>query len=255
MKGTISLLLSVDANSRVMAPSGSRHRYPSLPEHIRADLVPQPASERDLAPKFSKVGVSESINSIRHSATWRNPPSPCTVDSETRNASASTYSAFPPSDISNGGFSPDLWTVSPEERSLMTNSANFARGRRRRGAIQHDIPLELELSPSSSAIPTSPSALPHDSDSSDDGNARHSEDLSVNDDKRATPRGRLQRSFTPSERDDAGVVLVPGLLRRLGRPFSGPWRGPSSPLAPVSMVAAPPVGGLSRLRRLFSRCH
>lgn len=207
----------------------------------------------NLLPTEDEIRNSCSSDRVYHSAISSDHPSPCTVCSGFENAAAYTHSSDPSSNISSDGFSPNLWNMSPEERSLMTNSANFARGRRRRGAIQYDVSLELNVSSLSSAAQPSPPVLSPGLDSSDGDSVRVSEDLSVCNDNIATPRGRLQRSFTPSERDDAGVILVPGLLRRLGRPFSGPWRGPLSPLTPVSLVAAPPVGRLSCLRRFFSR--
>ncbi|KAG9592042.1 hypothetical protein KCU77_g7137, partial [Aureobasidium melanogenum] len=256
MRDTASPLLPSNINKRVAAHQDGRRQYfdrlciaeqRAVAEQNSPNLLSQKAEDEIILPGSS--------DDIRYGAISMKPPSPCTVYSRTRNAAAHTHPPSPPSNISSGGFSPVLQTMSPEEHSLMTNSANFARGRRRRGAIQHDILLEPELSSSFLSAPPSPYALPRDLDSSDDDNARSSEVFSVNDDNRATPRGRLQRSFTPSERDDSGVVLVPGLLRRLGRPFSGPWRGLSSPLAPVSLVAAPPAGRMARLRRLFSRCY
>ncbi|CAD0098593.1 unnamed protein product [Aureobasidium mustum] len=284
MKDPASLLLLVDANSKVNTPANSHHRYQSLSGYNMTDLDSQPDSESRTVLNVnesrwqdfdhlsiveqSAVGEQQTANlpsaetenglpifsdSLHRSATSMEPPSPRTVGSRISDPAAQTYPPSPPSNNSSSGFSSDIWNMSPEERALMTNSANFARGRRRRCAIQHDIPLELELPSSPSPAPSSSPASPHDLESSDDENAGVSENLSIDHDRRATPRVRLQRSFTPSERDDAGVALVPGLLRRLGRPFSGPWRGPSSPLAPVSSVAAPPVGRLSRLRRLFSR--
>ncbi|KAG9517595.1 hypothetical protein KCV07_g6114, partial [Aureobasidium melanogenum] len=252
MMATASPLPSVDIDNRDTAHQDDRRQDFDRLCIARQRAVAE-AQTTNLPSVEDEIILSGSSDSIRHGAISMEPSSPCTVYSETRNAAANTTSPGPPSNISSGGFSPDLWTMSPEERSLMTNSANFARGRRRRGAIQHDVLLEPELSSSSSPAPPSLPALPHDFDCSDDDNARVPENFSVNNDNKATPRGRLQRSFRPSERDDAGVVLVPGLLRRLGRPFSGPWRGPSSPLAPVSSVTASPSGRMSRLRRLFSR--
>ena len=145
----------------------------------------------------------------------------------------------------------------------MTNSAYFARDRRRRrGAIHLDALLELP-----SPLPSSPApySAPHSPDPSLLPSCHrivcvpYGEETSgitspiIPDTNRAPPRGRLERSFTPSERKDAGIAIVPGLLRRLGRPFSGPWRGPSSPIASISGADAPPAGPLSRLRRVFSR--
>ncbi|KAG9554297.1 hypothetical protein KCU71_g15270, partial [Aureobasidium melanogenum] len=254
MRDTASPLLPSNIKKHVAAhQDGRRQDFDRLCIAEQRAVAEQ--NSVNLPSAKGEIILSGSSDSIRHGAISTEPPSPCTVLSGTRNAAAHKSPLSPPLNISSGGFSPDLWTMSPEERSLMTNSANFARGRRRRrrGAIQHDVSLGLELS--SLPSPTLPSlpALSHDLNSSDDDNARVSEDLSADNDNRATPRGRLQRSFTPSERDDAGVVLVPGLLLRLGRPFSGPWRGPSSPLAPALLVAAPPAGRMARLRRLFSR--
>ncbi|KAG9642973.1 hypothetical protein KCU64_g11943, partial [Aureobasidium melanogenum] len=234
MRDTASPLLPSNIKKHVAAhQDGRRQDFDRLCIAEQRAVAEQ--NSVNLPSAKGEIILSGSSDSIRHGAISMEPPSPCTVLSGTRNAAAHK---------------------SPlKERSLMTNSANFARGRRRRrrGAIQHDVSLGLELS--SLPSPTLPSlpALSHDLNSSDDDNARVSEDLSADNDNRATPRGRLQRSFTPSERDDAGVVLVPGLLLRLGRPFSGPWRGPSSPLAPALLVAAPPAGRMARLRRLFSR--
>ncbi|KAG9564659.1 hypothetical protein KCU77_g8798, partial [Aureobasidium melanogenum] len=252
MRDTASPLLPSNIKKHVAAHQDGRRQ-----DFDRLCIAEQRAVAEQISVNLpsaeGEIILSGSCESIRHNAISMEPPSPCTVLSGIRNAAAPKSPPSPPSNISSGGFSPDLWTTSPEERFLMTNSADFARGRRRRGAIQHDVSLELELSSLSSPTLPSLSALPQDLNVSDDDNARVSENLSVDNDNRATPRGRLQRSFTPSERDDAGVVLLPGLLRRLGRPFSGPWRGPSSPLAPVSLVAAPPAGRMARLRRLFSR--
>ena len=147
----------------------------------------------------------------------------------------------------------------------MTNSAHFARDRRRRrGAIQLEAPLESPLpsptsitscsAPRSPASPLEPPyspppvSEPHHSDGISDIAAPISPNVNE-----ALPRGRLQRSFTPSEREKAGPAILPGLLRRLGRPFSGPWRGPSSPLASIPATDAPPSDSLSRIRRVFSR--
>lgn len=154
----------------------------------------------------------------------------------------------------------------------MTNSAHFARDRRRRrGAIQLEAPLESPLpSPSSltsftaprsrvvspgSPPPASPFAPPYSpvpEPSQDDHNADDAPPTTP-DANKTPPRGRLQRSFAPSERENAGPAILPGLLRRLGRPFSGPWRGPSSPLASVSLADSSSKGSLSHLRRMFSR--
>lgn len=283
MKDTAPALLPVDANSRVLASPNGHRRYPSLSERKDADLDLQPETESGTAsighesrqesfdhprifgqsavgeqqavsfpPAKDEVRVPIFVDDTHDDATLSDPLSPRTAYPESTNATAHIPSS-PPSHIGRAGFSPDLWTMSPEERSLMTNSANFARDRRRRrGAIYLNASVELELAPSSWPAPPSPPALPQDLDSSDDGTAGISEILSADDNSGAKPRGRLQRPYTSSKRDGAGVVMVPGLLRRLVRPFSGPWRGPPSPLTPVSLVAAPPVGRLSRLGRLFS---
>ncbi|KAH0369238.1 hypothetical protein KCU65_g3454, partial [Aureobasidium melanogenum] len=284
MKLTASPILPAEMDNYVAAHEVGRRRCPSFSELNLSDPNLEPETKNGTVTNinetrrsaFDRFCVAEqgavaeqqtanllsaedetrsscSSDRVHHSAISSDHPSPCTVYTGIENPAAYAYSFDPSSNISSDGFSLNLWNMSPEERSLMTNSANFARGRRRRGAIQHEVSLELDISSSSSSAPPSPPALSPDSDSSDDDNARVSEELSVYNDNTATPRGRLQRSFTPPERGDAGVVLVPGLLRRLGRPFSGPWRGPSSPLTPVSLVAAPPAGRLSRLRRLFSR--
>ncbi|KAI4843351.1 hypothetical protein E4T44_06784 [Aureobasidium sp. EXF-8845] len=211
-----------------------------------------------------KARDSGSSDSSSDSATSIQPVSTRTMYAGPRTVTTS-YKPHDPSsvvDVDADGFSPDLLVISPEERALMTSSAQFARNRRRRrGAVNFDAPLELHSPPLSS--PTSYSvpllrprpilpAYPRESHHDDNISPTSAAVLDVN---RAPPRGRLQRSFTPSEREDAGVVIVRGLLRRLARPFSGPWRGPSSPLAPVSLADAPPAGPLKRLRRMFSRRH
>ncbi|KAG9946742.1 hypothetical protein KCU85_g6189, partial [Aureobasidium melanogenum] len=259
IKITASPLLPAEMDNYLAAHEVDRRRYSSFSElnllnsHLQPDSAVAVQKTVNLPCDQDENIISDSSDSIHRSAISSGHPSPCTPYSEVQNAAAYAYCPDPPLNIGGDRLSPDLWTMSPEERSLMTNSANFARGRRRRGAIQHEASLELDVSSSHSPAPPPPFFLSPDLDSSDDDKVRVSEDLSGYKDNTATPRGRLQRSFTPSEREDAGVVLVPGLLRRLSRPFSGPWRGPSSPLTPVSSVAAPPVGRLARLRRLFSR--
>jgi hypothetical protein len=208
-----------------------------------------------------KVRGSGSSDSSSDSATSVQPVSPRTMYADPRTATTSSKPHDPSSvvDTDADWFSPDLWVISPEERALMTNSAQFARdGRRRRGAIIFDAPLELHYPPLSSpySVPPSP---PRPIPPAYSRDSRHDDDdivpasAVVPDVNRAPPRGRLQRSFTSSEREDAGVVIIPGFLRRLAGPFSGLWQGPSSPLAPVSLVDTPPAGPLKRLRRVFSR--
>ncbi|KAI4729518.1 hypothetical protein E4T49_02581 [Aureobasidium sp. EXF-10728] len=168
-----------------------------------------------------------------------------------------------PSNTDSDAFSSPFENISPEERALMTNSANFARGRRqRRGAIQPDTPLEpAPSSPLSSATsanlspPASPLGSSWDQVPRNDGNGGivpTPTSPAAPDGSTMPSRGRLQRSFTPLERDGAGVVSVPGFLHRLRHSCSGPWRGPSSPLTPSSSVDSPPTARLSRLRRFFS---
>jgi hypothetical protein len=275
-----------DTNHRNVTPLNGHRRSLSLSNLDTAGLKLQAGPEVGVVPDVNRVcdqrWVAEDTEQQTHTyahvqherknsfssgsssdrATSVQPVSPRTMCAGPRTAPTSSK----PSDTSSPvvadaiGFSPDLWVISPEERALMTNSAQFARDRRRRrDAIQLDAPLEVPSAPISlpvsSSTPSSraPPLLPAYSRDS-----RHDDNLglaspTVSDVNRAPPRGRLQRSFTPSEREDAGVAIVPGLLRRLARPFSGPWRGPSPPLAPVSLIDAPPAGPLERLRRMFSR--
>jgi hypothetical protein len=208
---------------------------------------------------------SFSSNNSSDSATSAQPLSPRTTYADPGTSSTCNGTSGPSSVNDDGAnqFSADFWNISPEERALMTNSAHFARDRRRRrGAIQLEVPLELPTpslsSPTSYLAPTLPATplvAPYCETShlSHDDNNPNIASPTTPDTNRAPPRGRLQRSFTPSEREDAGVAIVPSLLRRLARPFSGPWRGPSSPLALVPMADTPPTRPLSRLRRWFSR--
>ncbi|KAI4717998.1 hypothetical protein E4T48_05764 [Aureobasidium sp. EXF-10727] len=190
-------------------------------------------------------------------------PSPRTPYSGPETTTTRTSIPDEPSNTDSDGFSSTFWNISPEERALMTNSANFARGRRqRRGAIQSDTPLESAPSSSLSSAPSanlSPLASPlgssWDQDPRNDGNGGITPIFTspaAPDGSTTSPRGRLQRSFTPLEPDSAGAVSVPGFLRRLRHSCSGPWRGPSSPLTPSSSVDSPPTARLSRLRRFFS---
>jgi hypothetical protein len=216
------------------------------------------ASVRDEArDSFSSENSSDSAASAQTLSPRTIQPRPRIASTRATDSGSSTV-------VGDGAnqFSPDLWAISSEERALMTNSAHFARDRRRRrGAIHLDAPLELPSplpslpAPSSAPHSPGPSLLPYHRIVC----VPYGEETSgitspiISNTNRAPPRGRLERSFTPSERKDAGIAIVPGLLRRLGRPFSGPWRGPSSPLASVSATDAPPAGPLSRLRRVFSR--
>ncbi|CAD0085104.1 unnamed protein product [Aureobasidium vineae] len=104
--------------------------------------------------------------------------------------------------IDSDGFSSTFWNIPPEERALMTNSANFARDRRQcRGAIQSDTPLEPDPSSPLSSTPSSnlsPPASPLGSswsedprDDSDDGMAPVSASPAAPDDSLTPPRGRL----------------------------------------------------------------
>ncbi|CAD0114215.1 unnamed protein product [Aureobasidium uvarum] len=233
-------------------------RRPYVSEH---DLVQCPNDESAASiehPTFFLLSDSDTDTSLYigdgslDGETLVGAPSPRTSYSRTRTASTRTSTPDGPSDVDSDGFSSNFWNISPEERALMTNSANFARGRRRRrGAIQADAVSEpgpssplsstpsVKLSPPASPLGSSWAQVPHDD--SGNGIARVSDPSDAPENSTTSPRGRLQRSFTPSERDNAGVVLVPGLFRRLGRPFS------------VSTIGLPSTGRLSRLRRLFSR--
>ncbi|KAH0287407.1 hypothetical protein KCU62_g6065, partial [Aureobasidium sp. EXF-3399] len=210
-------------------------------------------------------GGSFSSNNSDHSSTSVQSMSPRTTYAGCSTASARNTSSVPPSVVGDGAnqFSPDQWVISPEERALMTNSAHFARDRRRRRtAIQLEAPLKSPLHLSSSPpsfprirSPVSPVA-PHHSPVPDGFRNDGCSDVAPSttpDTDSVPPRGRLQRSFTPSERKDAGPAILPGLLRRLGRPFSGPWRGPSSLLTSIPATDTQAAGSLSRLRRMFSR--
>jgi hypothetical protein len=260
-----------------------------MKDHNTADPNLQPEVERDMIPDVNQVfdrrWIAEdtehqtpthanvqgeirnsfSSNSSSDGATLVQPLSPRTTYAGPGTSSTRNTASGPPSMVDDAAnqFSADLWNISPEERALMTNSAHFARDRRRRrGAIHLDAPLELHSpplsSPTSCFAPPSPVSplvppycqIPHLSPVDNNPDIASPATPDAN---RAPPRGRLQRSFTPSEREDAGVAIVPGLLRRLARPFSGPWRGPSSPLASIPLADAPPASRLSRLRRLFSR--
>jgi len=255
MKGDPSLLSTAYPNRDNIAPSDSHGRSLSLSNSSMTDLNPQ----------HEIGGESFSSYSRDHSSTSVQSMSPRTMYAAPRTTSARNTASEPPSVAGDGAnqFSPDLWDISPEERALMTNSAHFARDRRRRGgAIQLAASLESPLaspsSPTSFPAPCSPVSpvAPHHSPVPDgfrnDGYSDVAPSTTPDTDK-APPRGRLQRSFTPSERGHAGLAILPGLLRRLGRPFSGPWRGPSLPLASIPANNAPSKGSLSRLRRVFSR--
>jgi hypothetical protein len=259
-----------------------------MENHNTADPNFQHEAEDDMMPKVNQVSEwrciaedteqqtpthayvedetrnSFSSNNSSDTATLIQPLSPRTTYAGPGISSRSTASV-PPSMVDDGAnqFSADMWNISPEERALMTNSAHIARDRRRRrGAIHLEVALELPTPSLSSPTPYSASAspapplvppyhqtsrLPHN-----DNNPNIVSPVPL-DANKPPPRARLQRSFTPSEREDAGVTIVPGLLRRLARPFSGPWRGPSSPLASVPLTDAPSTRPLSRLRRWFSR--
>jgi hypothetical protein len=283
MKDKSSLLLDAYSDCRnVVAPPG-RRRSLSLSNLNMTDLNLQAENENlDVSQAFDQHRIATDIDQqtlilaltrreTRGSFSSNSSSefsvqflSPRTIHPRPRTASVRAPVSGPSSVVGGGAdhFSPDLWVISPEERALMTNSAHFARDRRpRHGAIHLDAPLELP-SPSSSSL--APCSAPHSPDPSLLPYHRivcvpygvETLDITspiVPDINRAPHRGRLERSFTPSERKDAGVAIVPGLLRRLGRPFSGPWRGASSPLASVSGADAPPAGPLSRLRRVFSR--
>jgi hypothetical protein len=209
-----------------------------------------------------EVRNSFSSNNSSDSAKSSQPLSPRTAYADPGTSPTRNTASDPTSMIDDGAnqFSADSWNISPEERALMTNSAHFARDRRRRrGAIHLEVPLELPTPSLSSPTLTTPSPaplalppyceIPHLSPDDDSDIASPAPP----DANRAPPRARLQRSFTPSERENAGVAIVPGLLRRLTSPFSGPWRGPSSPLASVAIRDTPPTRPLSRLRRWLSR--
>jgi hypothetical protein len=259
------------------------HSLPIMEDHNTADPSLQPEVEGDMIPDVNQVfdrhwiaedtehqtpthaDVQGEVGNTFFSNSPVQPLSPRTTYAGPGTSSTSSAASGPQSVVDDGAnqFSADLWNISPEERALMTNSARFARDRRRRrGAIHLDAPLELHSpplsSPTSCFAPPSPVSplvppycqIPHLSPVDNNPDIASPATPDAN---RAPPRGRLQRSFTPSERVDAGVAIVPGLLRRLARPFSGPWRGPSSPLASIPLADAPPASRLSRLRRLFSR--
>jgi hypothetical protein len=213
-----------------------------------------------------EVRNSFSSNNSSDSAKSSQPLSPRTAYADPGTSSTRNTASVPPSMVDDGAnqFSADMWNISLEERALMTNSAHFARDRRRRrGAIHLEVPLELPTPSLSSPTLTTPSPAPlllppyceTSRLSPDDANPEIASPATPATPiaNKPPPRARLQRSFTPSERENAGVAIAPGLLRRLARPFSGPWRGPSSPLASVPMADAPPVGPLSRLRRWVLR--
>ncbi|KAI5205875.1 hypothetical protein AUEXF2481DRAFT_585628 [Aureobasidium subglaciale EXF-2481] len=291
MRDTSSLLLPADKNCRNVAPPDGHHRYsssanldlanPNLQPEVEGGIpatatqgAPQPlgqtwAPEQGTGPTLAEqraatpsptedeVRVSFFSDSSSDGVAPTEPLSPHSLHVSPRaTAPRASSPASPLAADSDEHQSPSPgWAdgVSPEERILMTNSANFARDRRRRrGAVQFEVsPLEptfpSQPSPISAPSPPPPQDRHHGSEgSSSPATARSAT-------RRATPRGRLQRSFVPSERECAGVLLTPGLLRRLGRPFSGPWQGPSSPLISVSLAATPPDSRLSRLRDLFQR--
>jgi hypothetical protein len=276
IKDMSSRLPMADVTCRNVAPLNGHHRSLSLSNLDMAGLdvtltpdvnrrwVAEDTEQQTPTHAYiqDKVRNSSSSDCSSDGATSVQPVSPRTMyaDPRTVTTSSKPHDPSPVGVVDADGFSPDLWVISPEERALMTNSAQFARDRRRRrGAVIFDAPLELHCpppsSPTSHSVPPSPAPplVPACSrDSRRDDNIGPASPT-VPDVNRAPPRGRLQRSFTPSEREDAGVAIVPGLLRRLARPFSGPWRGPSSPLAHVSLVDAPPAGPLKRLSRIFSR--
>lgn len=256
MKDKLSLLSTAHPDRHNNAPPNSHRRSLSLSNSSTTDLKIQPGLGGGSFSGYSSVYSDTPVQSV----------SPRTMYAGPRTTPARNTSSVSPSVVGDSAnqFSPD-WVISPEERALMTNSAQFARDRRRRrGAIQLEAPLESPL-PSPTSItscpappspasplepPYSPTLVPdvyHNGGNSDTASS------TIPDANKASPRGRLQRSFTPSERENAGSAILPGLLRRLGRPFSGPWRGPSSPLASIPATDAPPSGSLSRLRRLFSR--
>lgn len=271
MKDRLSLSSPACPDHCKLAPQGGHRRSCSMSSSSMTDLGMQPEPEAQTIPdsnsKFFRGSHRDSFSS--YSSRFSDAPaqsvSPRTMYAGTRTTSARNTPSAHPSVVGDSAnqFSADLWVISPEERALMTNSAHFARDRRRRrGAIQLEAPLESPLpSPSSSTsrpAPRSPASvlLPPCSPVLDGShNDGHSDvaPSAVPDVNKAPPRGRLQRSFAPSERENAGTAIIPGLLRRLGRPFSGPWRGPSSPLASVSLAGAPSKGSLSRLHRVFSR--
>jgi hypothetical protein len=276
IKDMSSRLPMADVTCRNVAPLNGHHRSLSLSNLDMAGLdvtltpdvnrrwVAEDTEQQTPTHAYiqDKVRNSSSSDCSSDGATSVQPVSPRTMyaDPRTVTTSSKPHDPSPVGVVDADGFSPDLWVISPEERALMTNSAQFARDRRRRrGAVIFDAPLELHYpplsSPTSHSVPHSPAPplVPaYSRDSRRDDNIGPASPT-VPDVNRAPPRGRLQRSFTPSEREDAGVAIVPGLLRRLARPFSGPWRGPSSPLAHVSLVDAPPAGPLKRLSRIFSR--
>jgi len=237
----------------------------ALPNSHKRSLSLSNSSMTDLKSQHEIGGELFSSNNSDHTSTSVQSLSPRTMYAAPRTTSARTTSSVPSSvvDDSANQFSPDQWVISPEERALMTNSAHFARDRRRRrGAVQFEAPVESPIpspsSPTSYPAPCSPaSALGPSYSTVPDVSYNHgysdAASSALSEADRAPPRGRLQRSFTPSEREHAGPTILPGLLRRLGRPFSGPWRGPSSPLASIPATNPPPKGSFSRLRRVFSR--
>ncbi|KAI5268663.1 hypothetical protein E4T47_07682 [Aureobasidium subglaciale] len=283
MRDTSSLLSPADKNCRNVAPPDGHHRDSSSSDLNLADPNLQPEVEGGIpatatqgppeplgqtwapeqgtgpTPSFTEDQVRVSIfsDSSSDGVASTEPLSPRSPHVNPRGiAPRASPPASPLPEDSNERQPPSPgWVdgVLSEERVLMTNSANVARDRRRRrGAVQFEgSPLEpgfpSQPSPTSAPSPSPPQGRHHGSEGGSSPPTARSAT------RRATPRGRLQRSFVPSERERAGVVLVPGLLRRLGRPFSGPWQGPSSSLVSVLLTTAPPDSHLSRLRDLFQR--
>jgi hypothetical protein len=184
--------------------------------------------------------------------------------------------------------------LTPEERTILLNSAEYARNRRRPGQRRNAVQLEvspiqrpriptpppLDLSPATPLTPLRDGSesnrrghnynnyRPNGNEINDmNSNNRHDDNNNNSNHNNevhhhqstsrtpfpspTTPRARPTCSFPPSERETAGEILAPGLLRRLGRPFSGPWVGSSSGLPPLPLSPSS-VGCFSGLKRFCS---
>ncbi|THY35046.1 hypothetical protein D6D01_01661 [Aureobasidium pullulans] len=280
MRDMPSLLPLAGTDCHNVAPQDGYHRYSSLPDLNMADPNLQPEGEGGVTPTTNQVPAPQGVgltldeqaatpsiadeamssvlsDSSSDATAFQERPTSRTFQASPGSTSAPTSSPAPSaaSDGDEHRLSPEIWaeSVAFEERVLMTNSANVARDRRRRrGAIQLDV---TPLGPVFSLLPSlvSPSHPLSRLEGSDDDLPPPVSSSAADGAMPSTPRARLQRSFMPSEREGAGAILVPGLLRRLGRPFSGSWQGLSSPLGSVSSTDLPRVSCWSRLRRLFSR--
>ncbi|KAK6003729.1 hypothetical protein QM012_009500 [Aureobasidium pullulans] len=148
MKNTTAPLLPAKINNRVPTHQVSCRRYLSLSvQNLTGPTPAEPSAvaEQQTTNLFSaENGIRAAGSSDRtHSAISMEHPSPCTLYSGTRSVAVHTFPHDHPSN-SSGEFSPDLWTMSPEEHSLMTNSASFARGRRRRGVPVSSVAVPTE---------------------------------------------------------------------------------------------------------------